>query len=427
MNHWYEKFQYAFVWSSVEAIGYQLILLCHEWFLSLYVSGDFYGYIGTILAIIFLATNVFNFGLYQSWQPFFVEATRSKETFRQVILRQLCINIALLATLPPLFFMLLGSHYSRLLDILAISNDRMWVLNIMWLLIMTEGMKRTIRHLLYVPFKNKPLAFIEIGTLILYCSIVWTSYGIVGSLSFTQILVPFAILSILSLGVLCILTKQYYDTLPSHGTLKEPIFARILFHRISCTFYQILSQLSSSNLWIPLFASIFDIQRAGILTLVSHGSYSLSRIIQKLFGTTSGAAFAHIRYHGPLQKQRLFHKINRVLYITLGGIIIMFAATYPYMRSHFDVPSTTWIPLSIFLIVHFTENILVTYREFFFVEERAHIFTAYTTLGTLVLFSVLPWLWSFSPLHALVGTLAIRAGTLGMISLYAYRMWKLRL
>lgn len=432
MNGLYQRFVSGIRWTTFEIFSYQGILLIHQFFLARVLGASTYGVTGAAFAALYFSIAFFNFGLDLSWKPFFTTAMKHKIAFKRVVFGQLAVNLMALTLFPPAVYLCITTFFDHVLrNSFLLSHITRPTLFLLWMLCITEGIKRSLKYFLYTAFYNKTLALAEGLGIIGYVLIVWGLYGGGYDLTLFVLFFPLLLISLFLTTYYfsrCWLVYTQLPTVQSQSSINR--LGRDLFlARIFNYGNQLFALLYSSNLWIPVFAFFFGPVHAGVLTLTSHIAYTISVMFRKIFGVSSGALLSHAKDLSPEAKRSFFGQTTRVLYYSLMSfmLIALVGRTY-FVRFLFPHSlSIEWIPLILFFTIHFSENFLITCQEFFTVEDRPHHFLAFTLFNSILLYLIIMRFWSTSPGMTVAIITVVRLLTISMITFYVSRRWGIKL
>ena len=318
-----DKLNHSLKWISLESLSYQFILLTHQ-ILLFKVSGyKTYGAIGTIFSLVYFTVTITSLGLESSLSPFFKKISKSKKSFRLFFIVQLIPTIVLSVIAASLFMLFKKAGYGYTCTSLL----SYWLIAIIALLIFTESIKKTLRGILYLAFKNRINAFIEIASILAYVFTVWLLYFITKQLTLNTIFIPMFAISALSSTILIFFIIRFYAQLPE---TRKPFEQEISLSRVAkCRLLNFINQFGhnmfSSNFLVPFFAFQFGLTQAGIFKLLSHISYGITSLMRKIFGWTSDSFLSQAKDMAIEYKQNIFSIITKQLNHVLYALIIFSA------------------------------------------------------------------------------------------------------
>ena len=140
--------------------------------------------------------------------------TANKENFKKFFIGQLLIQFLLLSLSFPIFIFL-----DNPLDLIFCSKVLCYnVDRFIWIIaasiVVSEGLRKSLRTSMQLAFKNKYTSIIEIFTLAIYLIAVWVIYYITGKITLEIIFIPFLLQSLLALTALIFLTSKFAAQLP---------------------------------------------------------------------------------------------------------------------------------------------------------------------------------------------------------------------
>ncbi len=408
-----QKLKLALAYTGLESCVYQSALLVHQVMLYKYIEPEYYGFIGAIFSLVYLATLYLNMGLDLSIPPLFAHAQQSYVSIQQLFF-QLSLNICLgIIACMFLCIMPLG---------VTMSPGELFLCG---LLILSETTKKTLKTVLHLLFFHRYIAIIEGITLGTYILIVW---GCLLSGYAPSIPIMFAPLLLISIFCICLYSyplRLWYhsvDIITQDGISWKKIF--IL--RAQNFIYQISHSLYSPNFLVPIIA-IHNIPLAGLLKMVTMVAYSVNNIIQHAFGVTSTVLFAYIKKQPLRYKQMIFHTLQRYLYRTT--LILIISLTLHYYIIPLINPSLAKEHLYIsylFLLIICFEHIALMHEHFFIIEER----TTFLILSNITLFIPIMLIKTFttqSVLTLIFLVLSMRFVHLILVYVYGRYHWQLQI
>lgn len=401
-------------YTSIESIGYQAILLLHQLLLFRTIPAELYGQIGILFSSVFLGALYVNMGLDISIAPLFKQATSSKHQFKQLIINQIMYTTCIAV------FLVLGSAF-------LFKHLSGYFILFCAPLIITESYKKIAKTVLHLAFAQRVIAITEIATLLGYVAMVWLYIGLGHSPSIAHVFLPMLAISIIaSIIYSWHILKLYRSLEEEKGTLSIN-WKHIIKIRIKNTLFQISRSLYSGNFLIPIVASQYGLELAGLLKLISMSAYSINSIIQHIFGITSDVFFASMKHSALKLKQSLFTKLSTYIYHILFIICMAIFLHHRYIQ--FLAPNVCHDHLYIiylFLLVLFSENIALTHEHLFIVEEKATLLIA-SNLLLLTPLAITQYLGvSCSLIHILLGLLIARALHYIGLSTFTWYTWNMR-
>lgn len=373
-----QKFIKSIQWNAIEAIPYQIILSLHNTALFKVAGPTVYGLIGTLFSAVFFLVAITSLGFDTALPTFFLDAQASKSSFKKIIgahLLPTLISWCLAITLLP-YILQLETMNPLLLFFVA-------------LLILVEGFKKIIRALLHGAFYNKQTAIIELFQIVMYVIYTWSAYAMGLKPDPIYMCIGLVCISTLCTAMLSYYLYIFYLTLPDGNAVRanELTLSKIIRQRMYTALISINRQMFSGNALILLFAYTFGLAFAGTLKVVSGIIYSITLCIQKIFGSTSDALFAHVKYGKLQDKQQVFFLVTKHIHEALYTILLfgVFTSFLLYASDSSLTSRAMSISILIFFIIHISEQFFNSYEHFFIAENRACEFMFFNgiTIGCL--------------------------------------------
>ncbi len=353
-----QKLKLALTYTGLESCVYQSALLAHQVMLYKYIEPEYYGFIGAIFSLIYLAALYLNMGLDLSIPPLFAHVQQSYVCARQLFF-QIGLNICL-GAIACMFLCIMP---------LGITVNPAELL-LCGLLILTETTKKTLKTILYLLFFHRYIAITEGITLGIYILIVWGCLLSGYAPSIPIMFAPLLLISILCIGLYSYPLRLWYHSLDI-ATPDGISWKKICVLRAQNYIYQISHSLYSPNFLVPIIA-MNNIPLAGLLKMVSMVAYSVNNSIHHAFGVTSTVLFAYIKKQPLRYKRMIFHALQRYLYRTI--LILIIGLTLHCYSIPLINPSLAKEHLYIsylFLLIICFEHIALMHEHFFIIEERA--------------------------------------------------------
>jgi len=428
MNRISKKLSHSLKWLSLESIIYQAIFLLHQICLLKITGYKLYGAIGALFSIIYLTVTITSFGLESSLSPFFKEISTSKKSFFHFFTFQFSITLLLALLSIPIILLLklsdpsIFSHQTNLLFMLIIP-----------LLILSESIKKTLRAILYLSFKNKINMTIEIISLLCYVATIWAIYLTSHTVSLYTIFTPMLLMSLTSNSLLFTHVYRYYEALPEnlHSQAGQDSSKNLSWRPLKTRSINFANQFShslfSSNFLVPFFAFQFGLAQAGIFKLLSHVSYSISMLMRKIFGWSSDALLSQTKDLSMEEKQHIFSQLNQKINHAIIALIIFFMINTRKIAT-FYAPATVinWPLIYFFLMITLTENLFISYEKFYIVEEKNSILLILNLFSTLTLFAIISYSSYLSQPLLLFLILLSRATFFVILALISFAKWQIR-
>jgi len=425
MNLIYEKLRFSLKWLTLESLGYQAILLAHQ--LALFRASGFqlYGAIGAIFSVIYLAVTIASFGLESSLSPFFAEIRKNKNRFKSFFIHQIALSIGIVI-LIFFFFLIIKIMGSNNTFIASFSYPFVFLTAI---LILCESIKKTLRGIMYLAFKNKANTYVEMFYILSYVITVWIIYLATNAITINAIFIPMLASSAISGAILLFFVYTFYQSLPKTSeTLSINTHIRILKCRAFNFINQLTHNMFSSNFLVPFFAMQFGLEMAGVFKLLSHITYSLTALMRKIFGWTSDTILAHTKHMTNATKQLAFSSINQKLTnILLGiGIFFMFNMGKIMTYSKCSTALVNWPMMTLFVVITLSENLFITYEKFYIAEEKIQHIFLFNLLSIIALLGIVKTCSHFSQVTIMATIACTRILFFITLSLLSFYLWHIK-
>jgi hypothetical protein len=424
MTH-YQKFLNNIKLNSYEQLIYQGTLSLHLIFLYQVMDKATYGLQGITFAIIYLTSALLNLGLDTSIAPFFSIATKNKTLFKKLFLYQLAFQAVVLIVAPVFLFVLAGNNswLGEKMKMLGFGN-----LLLCWLIVVSEGIKYSLRIFLRCAFLNIKIIFIELQMIFTFVFIVWGLYFETGHITLTTLLAPLAICSGMAVFNLGKVLHTFYTGLPDgdEHQVSPSLRKRIFSSRLFGSLHQINHQLFSGNLLIPSYAYLAGDSAAGTLSLLTSVMYFFKAVVGKTLGSSYEATMSQSKDLDHGNKQELFNKTAGITYSALNILAAaLFIVVFPIIMYATRTPATTpnLAHMYLYLIFMFSENFFTIYEKFFIAEEKTHLFLALNIVMNFSFFLITLYPSSTSLTHCLVLIMLIRFLCLGFLIAFSFYRW----
>ncbi len=423
----YKLFDRAVKWNAFEAFVYQTLLTLHQILLFQVLNRSCFGLLGTIFSLLYLIILILNLGFDKSLAPFYRAFMQNKIQFRKIFLTQFILQISILS-MTSFFFIFFYSNLSQLFSAsfkCPVITFKTWI--IISLLIILEGIKKSLKMIAQLSFLNKESALIELTSLIIYLIIIWSSYFYNSyTIDFSLIFSALLIQSLLSNLLFSFLILKIYKKLPIKNEIYEPLSNRIAKNRLFDFINEITRLLFSGNFLIPFLAFFFGLAQISILKLINIIAIYISVILERTFGLTSGALLSHVKDLSKEMKQRALNIATRKLYTILYGIMILSIISFNVIFKKYFPNEKLIFPSYIFFLIIIFENFFITYEEFFLVEEKIYYFCIINLTSVFLFYGLLTLFKTFL-LNYLIYLLIIRIFTFLFIRTISKYKLKIRL
>lgn len=421
-----KKFVHGLRWNSLESILYYTLLAAHQILLRTITDNTLYGAIGTLFALVYLAIVFSNGGLDLSIVPFFSIYRSSKHLFKNYLLKQLIAQGLIYSAVASLVLIILATGYLPIKNMPSIS----WSLAlIIAILIVSEGIKKSLRIILQLAFLTHITAAVELFYIISYVTIVWTHYFLWRSISLYAVFIPMLMLSLCATALLCCATYWLYRSLPETIINKQFSWKHIGYNRVPNYGYQVTRALFTSNFLIPFFAIKFGLSVAALLELVTAFNQFITIIIKKIFGITGQALLSHVKHMSLPYKRAAFElassRLYPILYAVIALVFIAYKPIFALKSAHFSEKSG-FIGLLFFLLL-FSENFILLYEKWFIIEEKTFYLILFNGSLLALFWGVIQMPYFNSPLLLLAILIVLRLTACFCLSIISFCKWKLKI
>lgn len=409
-------FAKVLTYTGIESIVYQALLFTHQMFLFKTLPSSLYGKIGLLFSAIFLGVHYANMGLDISLVPLFKRATQNRHLFKQLIVQQILYTLifatGILTLLLSLFHTTQYTHFYAPLCAL---------------LVLTETYKKNAKNVLHLAFKQRTITITEITTLLIYVGTVWGAIIIGLEPSVGLILVPMLGISLINITVYSWSIRRFYYTLAEQQVASPIEWQYIIKMRFKNFVYQLTRSLYSGNFLVPLIASQYGLELAGLLKIISMSAYSINSMIQHIFGITSDVFFSSMKGSHKQIKTTIFAKLSSYIYHILFVLCLALFLHHRYIQFLSpNMPIEHIYIIYLFLLVLFSENIALTHEHLFIVEEKTIILIVSNTLLLIPLCITQYLNISCSVYSLFFGLLVARTAGFMCLSLFSWYTWNLR-
>lgn len=426
----YKRFLRGIKWNSIEASLYYTTLGLHQWILFSVASRETYGLIGASFASMYLLISVTNLGFDISMAPFFKLCTRSKHSFKWLLLAQFIPQTAMILIVATLVVTIKPKLF---LDTdLTIALGHTWPILLFWVVVTTvfEATKRSLRVLLQLAFWNKVTSIIEIIDVLGYVTIFWTLYMWYGHrITLWLAFVPMAITSMLAVITLTYFAYKFFQTLPTKktGPIPKNSVLRVIKSRFCNYINSTASQVFSSNFLIPYFATQFSLERVGVFHITSITLTFISVVIQKVFGFTGGAFLSNIKDMTTQAKVKAFSSITTWLYNALYAFVIIFCINQHLFGcfSNLSGPDKTNLYAALlFVCINLADDFLLAHRKMYIVEEQVHCLLIFNLIDVALFVLAVSLGFCFPDYALFMAMAAIKIATSVGIAWLSYLKWQ---
>ena len=387
-----KSFFSAVKWNTFESIAYQLIFVAHQVGLFTYCDSSLYGKAGVLFSFSYLIITILIAGLDGGLLPFFKSFTAHKKSFsylvRHYIKSQSIFIIASSLVGMALLLMLSPFH----------SFDYRCIF-LVGLFVIAEGIKKLLKHILYLAFYNRYTALLEVLQIALYVGTIWILHWTGVPFSLSLFFVPFIFLSLLSNACCVYLLFSYYQTLPSESNqLTLPPHVAFITTRASVLINQLCRSFFTSNFLVPLFSFYGGFAQAGILTFANYLTHACTFFIHKVCVPPAEALLSRVKNFSLSSHYKAFQTVL-LLFVSittlLGILLLLKGRSFATLAGHPQVAHLSWALFFFFFFVHLLESMFILYEKFFLLQERAGLLAVGNLLTCAVCFAFTWFSFSF--------------------------------
>lgn len=401
MNLVYQRFWRSVAWSTFESTIYHTVLCVHQIALFFCMPKELYGQIGMLFAMLYGAITLTNGGFDATLPLFFPSAITSKR-HALFLARQLIPECVLM-----LGIILYGIRYS------SFAGTESTLAIVLGLLLITEGIRKTMRSLLQLIFIAKETAFIELCSLVGYIGCIWLHMYYSSPLTALDIFLPMLISSlgaVSSKGYL--LYTRWYRLLPTDNPLAPILSTRtIIIQRMFNYSTQLSHTLFSHNVIVPFVAFNYGFAPAASIKIISTILNFISLTIRKIFGVPSAALFANLRSVSAEEKSTACTLITRMIRqsLIIGLLACALVCTFVHYATITPSSLLTTPFMLLFAVLILSEHIFIAYELLFITEGKAIYSTAISIASLILMTLVFIYAPKTSPSILLLYILSIRA------------------
>lgn len=422
-----KTFFHAAAWNALNVFLYKIILQTHQACLFYVISKELFGISGTLFSTIYLLINLTNFGFDYSLFAFHQYYTTCQNNFKKMMHHFLLRSLVILSTTGILLPLL--HHFAYLPQISFIAQfTPISLIMILTTLFISESIKKSLELFAHLSFLNKTITLVEIFTLMLYVSMIWSYYFIFGYINLYTIFIFMCMTSWIELFMVLQRLKTFQKTLPLHCPAQsEPTRHEIISNQIVNYINQITKALFSPNLMIIFLAYHLGMLKAGFIKLIIDIIILLYMLLNRAVGIPSGALMSR---RATIAEPDLPHFSTTFLKITNAYIqflyallIISCAAMIPCIFKTTCLNTTLTINILFFMIAGFLEYLIITYEKLYVTQGASGKLAFINFFGLL---SMMPALWYSSLLpqtYLLLPFIIIRLCSFICIAWVTYKTW----
>lgn len=368
MNILLEKLHYGLRWNALESISYQSLLLIHNIVLFSLIPQQLYGIIGSLFSLVYLTISITNFGFDITLPAYFSHATKNKQSFREIIIIHYVPEFFLLMALCLTFLFLPGIHANFFKHFIVHPTLAI----IVCLIILSEALKKTCRIILHLSFLNKLTTMVELISIGVYLTMVWTQILWGTPITVMLFFIPMLITSCISTLIYGFYIYELYQTLPSDTSASPAInHKKIIINRLCNYSTHLSNSLFSYNLLVPLCALAYTLEMAALLKISSTILHAITSCFRSIFGSTSEAVFSYAKNNGIEEKRSILYSINNksnIFLLTTFFMSIVFVGFLSFLN--FNYNSYCMYVMVCIIALQFMEHALFIHEKFFIAEEK---------------------------------------------------------
>jgi hypothetical protein len=404
-------------YAGIEALVYQLLLVIHQTMLYATIDRHIYGVVGTVFSLVYLGATIINIGFDQALAAQFQTARQNRLAFKQLVGYQAGCNLLLAVLLLFPLYYCMATLYQ-----LPYNSTQ---LVIIMLCIIIETYKKSSKNIMYLMLRHRFIALSELMHIVSYVAAVWLSLYAGIQPSLTLFFVPLIIISAVQTGLHGVIIMRYYYQLPDADDCSIDWFS-VARERCAHYLYQLSHTIYSANLLVPLFATTFGMELAGLLKFASMIAYSINSIIRHTFGAACTGIFSALQRASLADKQQAFASVDSYLIttgITILSCLSMLCGIAYVCNAYAFLPIIT---VGAFLLLIFSEHLIITHEQFMVLEGKAwHLFicNGIALMPLVLLYTT----FTTSVLELLVALIAAKYVSYGLIVYYTQSSWQLKL
>ncbi|MCL5875873.1 MAG: hypothetical protein M1114_05365 [Candidatus Dependentiae bacterium] len=415
MRNLYNNFIRGIGINLIEWIVYYILFIIHQIALFKSVDISLFGQQGVLFALLYTTIGLSTLGLDICLAPFFSYAQQSKKAWHAIITLQILIQLVIIGIGACIALRFYSAPHTLFLNILFVASS------------MVEGLRKLIKIILHLSFKHFLRIGLELGTLIIYMTLVWVPYLVYKvPLSLYSLMLPF----LAAAGMTCIISTffiySYYRTLPSITTeLPHSLFYRIILMRCNTSLYSIGHQIFSGNILLPYIALHVGFATAGIWSIIQTITQMITNLMHKIGGFTSQALLSQVKGESVIVKQQAFSTITNILNQIIYAIIaVLGIAIYQGSSLHTTYQITWLLPTIMYISITIIEQWVLAYEKFYLNEERSGMLVAIN--AALIASSFFLIRASLSITTFLAFLLIIRIVGFIVLMILSYRIWRIK-
>lgn len=417
MHH---RFIESLHWNTLGAALYFLIFMINQSVLFACIDRATYGVIGTVFSSAYLLVGLLDGGLDASFSPFLSAWSTSQKSFRTFMGWSVSptflisvIALGALYCLKPFQSAFSASEY-RLLFLLVSC------------IVLLEMMRKALRIILQLVFKNKMFAFGELVFIGLYSIALWTPYLVGKEITVWNIFGSLAGSSLVTCVFLAYGVYRWYQTLDKDTHSQTHLsLSRVARTRLSAWVHYSATSLFSSNFLVPVFAARFGFVQAAVFKLIGTIVQSTVSIIKKVFAASGSALFAHTRYETRMEKTAHFSLALGYLYQCIYMVFIFVVINHTVLSKTAPVAPTNIFFIIMTVFLNLAEMLLVLHEQYFITNEKAELLALFNLSLCAISMMIIYGFPFLSPAMALGIITVLRITACLAVTLISVRRWSI--
>ncbi len=423
------NFMQAVLWNAFNVFLYKIILQTHQFCLFYVISNELFGISGTLFSSVYLLIGLTNFGFDYSLFAFNQSFSSCQNNFLKMM--RFFLWRSIIACLTAMFLFLFFYYFSYLPQISFITQfTSIPLIALLMIMFISENIKRSFELFGYLSFLNKTITIVEIFTLLIYTSMVWSYYFLFGYINLYVIFTAMCCMSILELLIVIQRLKTFQKSLPLHDSNQSfPTTHEIILNQAVNYINQITKALFSPNMIIVFLAYHIGIIKAGYIKLTIDSIILLYMLLNRAVGIPSGALMSR---RATTKNLNLPHFTTSFLTITNAYIQFLYSLLIttcmiivPCIIKENCLSTTLSVNILFFTFAGFLEYLIITYEKLYLTQNKACTLAIINFLGFLFMIPAF-WYSGYLPkMYILLPFVVIRLVSFFTIAYVAYQIWSL--
>jgi hypothetical protein len=433
-----KKFNRSIYWNLLDSAGSQVLLIIHHVFLRLYAGPELHGAFGAMLSLFYLVLIIINFGLDYSLAPFFKAFTKNKKSAQLMFFNYLIPQVILLVICSLIFYNFHPALFSLFSSTIAIkSHITKHIAQVISITFISESIRKTIKLLLQLSFKNKVTACVEFFGMLAHLVTIWLAFFIGFPISLNLCWSVLLIQSIVQVTILSIAALNKYLSLSSCSNNFDDdsnnLHLRFWKSRLFTFTNQILGQLFSGNFLVPLCAFYLGLEQASFLKVITSITYWITLVAQKVFGVSSSAILANAKNTNTQEQKSLFLYLSYYFHQALCSLVIFLLINGKKIvllhNLNISPSFLSWSTLYLMLLISFSESFFTIYEKWYIIKEKIAYLFAFNFLSFSALYLILNQTsicyTNLSQISFFILIISVRMSMLLVLTLFSYHQWQI--